>query len=87
MRLKAINLLGQCFNEKGMFDMAVSQFKTAVSELSAMDSTKKEVLYKLGLLYEKLDKREEYLNCLKEIYEVDYGYLDVAKRVESSYSA
>ncbi len=85
VRLRAINLLGQCFNEKGMFDMAVSQFKTAVSEITAMDNTKKEVLYKLGLLYEKLGNRADYLTCLKEIYEVDYGYLDVAKRVESSY--
>jgi hypothetical protein len=27
------------------------------------------------------------LDCMKQIYEVDYGYLDVAERVESSYTA
>ena len=31
------------------------------------------------------DNKEDYLNCLKEIYAVDYGYRDVAKRVEDSY--
>jgi len=30
---------------------------------------------------------EKSLDCMKEIYEVDYGYLDVAARVEASYSA
>ncbi len=85
VRLKAMNLLGQCFVEKGMLDLAVTQFKTAASEIIAMDNIKKEVLYKLGLAYEKMGKREESLQCFKEIYESDYGYLDVAKRVESSY--
>jgi len=85
VRIKAMNLLGQCFTEKGMLDMAVTQFKTAASEMVAMDITKKEILYKLGLVYEKMGNKTEYLNCMKEIYEVDYGYLDVAKRVESSY--
>jgi hypothetical protein len=29
---------------------------------------------------------DEALNCFKQIYEVDYGYRDVAQRVESSYA-
>ncbi|MHA3773477.1 tetratricopeptide repeat protein [Verrucomicrobiota bacterium sgz303538] len=86
VRLKAMNLLGQCFTEMNMMDMAVTQFKTAASEMIAMDGTKKEILYKLGLVYEKMGKKDEYLNCMKEIYEVDYGYRDVAQRVESSYT-
>ncbi len=85
VRLKAMNLLGQCFVKKGMNDLAVTQFKGAASEITAMDATKKEVLYKLALVYEKMGKKEDYLECLKQIYEADYGYLDVAKRVESSY--
>lgn len=85
VRLKAMNLLGQCFVEKGMNDLAVVQFKTAASEITAMDTLKKDVLYQLGLVYEKMGKREEYLDCLKQIYEADYGYRDVAQRVESSY--
>lgn len=87
VRLKAMNLLGQCFTDLNMMDMAVTQFKTAASEMVAMDNTKKEVLYKLGLVFEKMGKKDEYLNCMKEIYEVDYGYRDVAQRVESSYTS
>ena len=50
-----------------------------------MDKTKKEVLYELGLIYDKADKKMEAIDCFKQIYEVDYGYRDVAARVEGSY--
>lgn len=85
VRLKAMNLLGQCFVEKGMYDLAVTQFKTAASEITGMDNLKKDILYKLAGVYEKMDKKADALECLKQIYETDYGYLDVAQRVESSY--
>lgn len=84
-RLKAMNLLGQCFTEKGMFDMAVTALKGAAAEMLAMDATKKDVLYKLGLLHQRMENKDEYMSCMKEIYETDYGYKDVAQRVESSY--
>ncbi len=84
-RLRAMNLLGQCYVEKNMLDIAVKQFRDAVGETSGMDATKKDMLYRLGVVLEKMGKKDEYLECMKQIYEVDYGYLDVAKRVESSY--
>ena len=43
------------------------------------------LLYELGLVYEKMGKKEDYIQCMKEIMETDYGYKDVATRVESSY--
>ena len=84
-RLRAMNLLGQCYTEKSMLDLAVKQFQECAGEILAMDATKKEVLYKLGLVFERMGKKEESLKCMKDIYEVDYGYLDVAQRVEQSY--
>ena len=84
-RLKAMSLLGRCFVQKGMLDMAATQFKSAASEMIAMDAVKKDTLYDLGLVYEKMGKKEEYLQCMKDIMETDYGYKDVARRVEESY--
>ncbi len=84
-RIKAMRYLGQCYKEKGMLDLAAKQLKDASSELLAMDGLKKEILYELGLVYGLLEKKDEALACFKEIYEVDYGYRDVAQRVESSY--
>jgi tetratricopeptide (TPR) repeat protein len=84
-RLKAMSHLGRCFVLKGMLDMAANQFQSAASEMSAMDIVKKDTLYELGMVYERMGRKEEYLKCMKEIMEVDYGYKDVAARVETSY--
>ena len=78
-------MLGQCYDRMNMSDLAASQFEEAIAELQVMDDTKKELLYNVGLLYNKLDEEEKYLESLKEIYAVDYGYKDVAERVEKSY--
>ncbi len=84
-RLKAMNLLGRCYGELGMLDLAMKQFEEASSEIVSMDAMKKEILYNLGLVYERMGAREKSLNCMKQIYQADYGYKDVAQRVESSY--
>jgi Flp pilus assembly protein TadD len=84
-RLKAMNLLGCCYGELGMLDLATKQLEEASQEISAMDAMKKEIVYNLGVLYERMSETEKSLACMKQIYEVDYGYRDVARRVESSY--
>ncbi len=84
-RLKAMNLLGRCYGELGMLDLAMKQFEEAAKEILAMDAMKKEIVYNLGLIYEKMGEHDKSLDCMKQIYEADYGYKDVAKRVESSY--
>jgi len=84
-RLKAMNLLGVCYRELGMLDLAMKQFEDAAKEIMMMDATKKEIVYNLGVVYEKMNEREKSLNCMKQIYDADYGYKDVADRVESSY--
>ena len=84
-RLRAMNLLGCCYSELGMLDLATKQLEEASSEIVSMDAMKKEILYNLGLVYERTGAREKSLNCMKQIYQADYGYNDVAKRVESSY--
>lgn len=86
IRTRVLLLLGRTFDAKGMHDMAVKQLSDANADLHGMDNTKKEVLYELGLIHEKIDDRESALECFKQIYEVDYGYRDVAQRVEQSYS-
>jgi tetratricopeptide (TPR) repeat protein len=84
-RLKAMNLLGRCYRELGMMDLAMKQLEEAAHEIVSMDAMKKEIVYNLGLVYEQMGEREKSLACMKQIYEADYGYKDVAERVESSY--
>src|SRR5438105_5611733 len=85
-RLKAMNLLGCCYGELEMLDLAVKQLEEASKEILSMDAMKKEMMYNLGLVYERMNEQEKSLACMKQIYEVDYGYKDVARRVESSYA-
>jgi tetratricopeptide (TPR) repeat protein len=85
VRLKAMNVLGCCYGELGMLDLAMKQLEEASREILSMDAMKKEIIYNLGLVYERMGELEKALACMKQIYEVDYGYRDVARRVESSY--
>ena len=87
IRTKVLLLLGRTFDAKGMNDLAVKQLEDANAELLAMDGTKKEILYELGLIHSKLGNSEKAMESFKQIYENDYGYRDVAKRVEDSYSS
>jgi tetratricopeptide (TPR) repeat protein len=86
IRTKVLLTLARCFKAKSMFDLAVKQLSDALSDLHAMDGTKKEVLYEKGLIHEEMGDNSSALDSFKQIYEVDYGYRDVAKRVEASYA-
>ena len=50
-----------------------------------MDETKKDVVYQMGLLCEKMDRHEDAVNYFKEIYGVDIKYRDIAQRIEAAY--
>lgn len=86
LRIKAMLMLGKCYAAKNMTDMAIRQLEEANNELVMMDDTKKEILYMIGALYEKAGDSAKSLENFKVIYEVDYGYRDVATKVESAYS-
>jgi len=85
IRTKVLLLLGRTFKAKGMFDISIKQLTDALADLIAMDTIKKEVLYEKGLIHSEMGDKAAALDSFKQIYEVDYGYRDVAKRVESSY--
>jgi len=84
-RLKSMNLLGCCYRELGMLDLAAKQLEEAAQETSSMDAGKKEIVYNLGLVYELMGEVEKSITAMKQIYQADSSYRDVAARVESSY--
>ncbi len=86
LRVKAMLMLGRCYAAKNMVDMAVRQLEEANGEHVTMDETKKDLLYLIASLYETSGNKEKALENYKAIYEVDYGYKDVAQKVESAYS-
>ncbi len=86
IRTRVLLLLGKTFRAKNMHDLAIKQLSDALADLHAMDGTKKEVLYEKGLIHQDMGDAVAALESFKQIYEVDYGYRDVAKRVEDSYT-
>jgi predicted Zn-dependent protease len=84
-RLKSMNLLGCCYRELGMLDLAEKQLDEAAQEIGSMDAMKKEITYNLGLVYEQMGQGDKSIAAMKQIYQIDYGYRDVAVRVERSY--
>jgi len=84
-RISSLYYIGLCFKAKQQYDMAVDQLQRAVSEMPVMDDTKKTVVYELGLLYEVMGRKDEAMECFKQIYQLDIGYRDVAAKVEQGY--
>ncbi len=87
IRHKAMLMLARCYGAGKMHDLALGQLKEAAQEMTVMDNTKKEIVYEIGLTGEALGRKDEALEAFKKIYEVDYGYRDVAQRVESAYGS
>jgi tetratricopeptide (TPR) repeat protein len=85
VRHRALNLMGLCFMQQGMLDLAIKRFSDAQGELIGMDELKKEITYNLGLAYTANGENKLALDEFKKIYEFDMAYRDVAARVESSY--
>jgi hypothetical protein len=80
-----MNLLGLCYRELGMLDLAAQQLEAAAQEISSMNAMKKEIVYNLGLVYELMGEGVKSIAAMKQIYQTEYGYRDVATRVEGSY--
>jgi tetratricopeptide (TPR) repeat protein len=84
-RLQAMSYMGQCLARRGMNDMAASTLRTALKEKVGFDEEKKELIYALGSVLEKMGKKEEAIEQFKEIYQVDMGYKDVATKIDDYY--
>ena len=85
-RLQAMAYFGQCLAAKGMNDMAARKLQEALKEKPGFDDEKKELIYMLGIVLEKMGKKEEAIDQFKQIYENDMGYKDVAAKVDAYYS-
>ena len=85
-RVQAMTYLGQCLAAKGMNDMAARRIQDALKEKPGFDDEKKELIYILGSILEKMGKKEEAIEQFKQIYEIDMGYKDISAKVDAYYS-
>ncbi|MBU6400137.1 MAG: tetratricopeptide repeat protein, partial [Verrucomicrobia bacterium] len=86
-RIQALSYLGQCFSHRGMNDLAARTLQNAIKEKVVFDDEKKDLIYALGCVLEKMGKAAEAIEQFKQVYEVDIGYKDVAAKVDAYYAA
>ncbi len=84
-RIQALSYLGQCFARRGIHDLAASTLQDAIKEKAVFDEEKKELIYLLGSVFEKMGKRDDAIAQFKIIYAVDVGYKDVADKIDAFY--
>jgi tetratricopeptide (TPR) repeat protein len=85
-RIASMNYLGQCYARRKMHDLAARAFQNALKEKTLFDDEKKDLIYNLGCVLESMGKKEEAIEQLKQIYEVDIAYKDVAAKVDAYYA-
>lgn len=84
-RIQSMGYLGQCFARRGIFDLAASQLADAIKEKVGFDDEKKELIYQLAGVLEKMGKREDAFAQYKIIYAVDAGFKDVTEKMDAFY--
>jgi tetratricopeptide (TPR) repeat protein len=86
-RIPAMCLLAQCFARRGMNDSAVRTLQNAIKEKPSLDDEKKDLIYHLGCVLEKMGKKSEAIEQFLQIYETDISYRDVAAKVDAHYAS
>ena len=84
-RILSLYHIGLCFKAKKQYDMAIEQLQLAAAEHPAMDDTKKDIFYELGLTLEATGDFPKALEYYKRIYQVDIAYKDIAQKIERGY--
>jgi len=68
LRTVTMKYLGKCFSSRGMNDLAARTFQDALKEKPTFDDEKKELIYLLGCVLEKMGKKDEAIEQFKQIY-------------------
>lgn len=82
VRQEALFYLALCFKARGTLDLAIETLEEALKEIVGMTHVKKDILYEVGLIKESMDDASGAMDAFKQIYQVEYGYKDVAERIE-----
>ncbi len=84
-RQAAMLHIGRAFSTGRKYDLAVETLTAAKAEIPVLNDLKKDVIYELGLAYEKAGRDKEAIDEYKSIYMADSGFRDVAKKINDYY--
>jgi tetratricopeptide (TPR) repeat protein len=81
-RLRAYEALGQCFIDRGEYDVAITTLSRAVREPGLEDEDLIGVLYLLGFASEEGKKPRDAAAYYQRVFAVDIDFRDVSKRLK-----
>ncbi|HJU93030.1 MAG TPA: tetratricopeptide repeat protein [Pyrinomonadaceae bacterium] len=79
--LQCCNMLGHCFNQKGMPEAAVLWFKKGLSAPGHSEDEYQALRYELASAYEQLGDLKQARDFYTEVYGVDVSYREVAEKL------
>ena len=82
-RADACAMLGQCYRDKGMGDLAVKWYQRALETSNLEHIQRAGVLYELGQTFEAMNDRESAYYTYLELRGIDGSFRDVRERIEA----
>lgn len=76
------NLLGLCFMEQGMPNLALIWYRRALDTPNLNDEEEQALLYETAIAYEMGGEMPKAVQCFEQIYAVNVDYRDVSSRLE-----
>ncbi|MBL8960235.1 MAG: tetratricopeptide repeat protein, partial [Gemmatimonadetes bacterium] len=80
-RVRAYEALGQCFVEKGQFEVAIALLQRPAEQAGADEFALSGVLYLLGYACEQVGRRADAMRYFQRVFAVDVAFRDVATRL------
>lgn len=76
------NLLGHCFMEQSMPNLALLWYRRALETPDLTDEERQAMLYETAVAYEMGGEMPKAVECFEQIYAVNVDYRDVSSRLE-----
>lgn len=81
-RLKAFEMLGICFIERGEYKFAIRQLERGLATPGYDEEAYLGLRYNLAQCYENIGEPDNALKAYEEIYAVDVSFKDVAQKIQ-----
>ncbi|MDP2166906.1 MAG: tetratricopeptide repeat protein, partial [Thermodesulfovibrionales bacterium] len=79
--IQAVTILGMCYMQKGLYQLAVDAFSSALMKIEARDESYWSTQYDLAGAYEKAGSLKEAFQLYTEVYGRNAKFRDVADKV------
>jgi tetratricopeptide (TPR) repeat protein len=81
LRVRACNMLGLCFLQKDMPEMAAKEFERGLATPGLGEAEAVGLYYNLAAAYERLGELGRALDGYRKVYAIDINYLDVREKL------